>query len=108
MHRQSVSTTLDSVQITPRTPRVVRSNHADAEDVEMSLLGEDDRRRADAGFADGNGHLEANKAPLSPEDKRAMALLCILCEWLPPLTPSPSKYTANHLSSLYMGLFPQI
>jgi MFS transporter, PAT family, solute carrier family 33 (acetyl-CoA transportor), member 1 len=76
-----ISTTLDSVQINPRTPRVVRSNHADTEELEMSLLEEDDRKRADAGFADESGHLEAkHKAPLSTEDKRAMVLLCILCE----------------------------
>jgi len=51
----------------------------DAEEVEMSLLPEDDRRRAQPGFADGNGHLEArHKAPLSLEDKRAMVLLCVL------------------------------
>ncbi|KAI0253362.1 acetyl-coenzyme A transporter 1-domain-containing protein [Lactifluus subvellereus] len=75
-----ISTTLDSVQINPRTPRVVRSNHADTEEVEMSLLEEDDRRRADPGFMDESGHLEAkHKAPLSTEDKRAMVLLCILC-----------------------------
>jgi MFS transporter, PAT family, solute carrier family 33 (acetyl-CoA transportor), member 1 len=80
----AISTTLDSIQITPRTPRVLRSDHADVEEVEMSLLDEDDRKRADAGFVDGNGHIEAKpRAPLSSEDKRAMVLLCILCMWLP-------------------------
>jgi len=89
-----VSTSLDSVHITPRTPRAVRPTHADdsaeagdfvsggvdAEEVEMSLLGQDERRRARPGFADGDRHLHVtHKAPLSPEDKRAMVLLCVLC-----------------------------
>jgi MFS transporter, PAT family, solute carrier family 33 (acetyl-CoA transportor), member 1 len=89
-----VSTSLDSVHITPRTPRSARPIHADdsaeagdfvgggasAEEVEMSLLGEDERRRARHGFAEGDGHLHVtHKAPLSPEDKRAMVLLCVLC-----------------------------
>lgn len=82
------STSLDSVQVTPRTPRSARLNHDDpdadyvvgsgsAEEVEMSLLAEDERRRADAGFEE---YADAkHKAPLSSEDKRAMALLCTLC-----------------------------
>jgi len=94
-----ISTSLESVQITPRTPRVLRphkpeadadADHfvggADAEEVEMSLLAEEERARAGAGFADGNGRLEAkHKVPLSPEDKRAMVLLCVLCTCLLPL-----------------------
>ncbi|KAH9959453.1 acetyl-coenzyme A transporter 1-domain-containing protein [Russula dissimulans] len=86
-----ISTSLDTIQITPRTPRVLRPHKPEgdadadyfvgpdyAEEVEMGLLAEE-RARAGAGFADGNGHLEAkHKAPLSPEDKRAMVLLCVL------------------------------
>jgi hypothetical protein len=89
----AISTTLDSIQITPRTPRVMHSDHAAVEEVEMSLLEEDDRRRAAAGFVDGNGHIEAKpRVPLSPEDKRAMVLLCILCTWLssPPRITRPN------------------
>ena len=88
-----VSTSLDSVHITPRTPHAVRPTHAgdsaeaddfvgglDAEEVEMNLLGEDERRRARPGFAGGDRHLHVmHKAPLSLEDKRAMVLLCVLC-----------------------------
>lgn len=88
-----ISTSLDSVQITPRTPRPVRPKYAevddsllgrDEEDVEMSLLSADERSRADPGFTNGNGYLEGkHKAPtISPEDKRAMVLLCVLCAWL--------------------------
>jgi hypothetical protein len=89
-----VSTSLDGVQITPRTPRAVRPKYADVDDlvvgidaqeVEMSLLSGDERSRAEPGFADGNGYIESkHKAPFSLEDKRAMVLLCVLCTWLPP------------------------
>jgi hypothetical protein len=92
-----VSTSLNSVQITPRsarTPHAVRPKYedvddlvarVDAEEVEMGLLSGHERSRAEAGFADGNGHLEAkHRAPFSLEDKRAMVLLCVLCTWLPP------------------------
>lgn len=88
-----ISTSLDSVQITPRTPRIVRPNYAevddslvsgDAEEVEMSLLSRDERSRAEPGFTNGDGYLEdKQKAPIiSLEDKRAMVLLCVLCAWL--------------------------
>jgi PAT family acetyl-CoA transporter-like MFS transporter 1 len=96
-----ITTSLDSVQITPRTPRFARRKHDDVdadyvvrsgstEEVEMSLLAEDERRRADAGFEE---YADAkHKAPLSSEDKRAMALLCTLCAWLsfPSLTIRPN------------------
>ncbi|KAF8500425.1 acetyl-coenzyme A transporter 1-domain-containing protein [Russula emetica] len=84
-----ISTSLDSVQITPRTPRAVRPKYAevddsliggDEEDVEMSLLSGDERSRAEAGFTNGNGYLEDKykSSIISPEDKRAMVLLCVL------------------------------
>jgi hypothetical protein len=81
-----LSTSLNSVQITPRTPRFVRSKDAevigeDAEEVEMSLLSEDERSRAERGFTNGDGYLENKHKPsiISLEDKRAMVLLCVLC-----------------------------
>jgi hypothetical protein len=85
-----ISTSLDSVQITPRTPRIVRPKYAevddslvsgDVEEVEMSLLSGDERSRAEPGFTNGDGYLEdKQKAPIiSLEDKRAMVLLCVLC-----------------------------
>jgi hypothetical protein len=87
-----VSTSLDSVQITPRTPRFVRPKYADgfdslvaedAEEVEMSLLSGDERSRAGHGFTNGDEYLEDKHKALviSPEDKRAMVLLCVLCAW---------------------------
>ena len=86
-----ITTSLNSVQITPRTPRSARLNRNDVdsdyvvgsgstEEVEMSLLEEDERRRADAGFEEYED--AKHKAPLTSEDKRAMALLCTLCAWL--------------------------
>lgn len=88
--KPGVTTSLDSVQVTPRTPRTMRGDIDDAdadyvigsrsaEEVEMSLLGDEERRHADAGFAEHTKH----KAPLSSEDKRAMVLLCVLCTWMP-------------------------
>ena len=84
-----VSTSLDTAQITPRTPRPVRPKYAevddllvgrDAEEVEMSLLSGAERGRAEPGFADENGYVEdKHKGPFSLEDKRAMVLLCVLC-----------------------------
>jgi hypothetical protein len=93
-----VSTSRDSVQITPRTPRYVRPKYPevdeslvgrDVEEVELSLLSADERSRAEHGFANGDGYLEdKQKAPIiSLEDKRAMVLLCVLCAWLLPVLP---------------------
>jgi len=93
-----ITTSLDSVQITPRTPRTVRPKYAEADDslvggeveeVEMSLLSVDERSRAEPGFTNGDWYLEdKQKAPIiSLEDKRAMVLLCVLCAWLLPLLP---------------------
>ena len=108
IHNPGVSTSLDSVQVTPRTPRTARHDSDDtdadyvvgsrsAEEVEMSLLGEDERRHADAGFAD---YTDAkHKAPLSSEDKRAMVLLCTLCAWVP--SPSLTDLT-EQLSSWHI------
>jgi hypothetical protein len=95
-----VSTSLDSVQITPRTPRAVRPKYADGfdslvagdvEEVEMSLLSGDERN--ENGFTNGDeyDYLEDKRkaSVISPEDKRAMVLLCVLCAWFsssPPMT----------------------
>ena len=53
----------------------------DEDDVELSLLGEQERRQAALGIdsADVEGVREKLKAPLSTKDKKAMALLIILC-----------------------------
>lgn len=87
-----ISTSLGNVQITPRTPRSARPKYAevdeslvgeDVEEVEMSLLSVDERSRAEYGFMNGDGYSgDKQKTPIiSPEDKRAMVLLCVLCAW---------------------------
>ncbi|KZV73908.1 MFS general substrate transporter [Peniophora sp. CONT] len=75
----STSLDLDSIQITPRTPRTARDMGPRMtanveEEVEMSLL--DERERAVDGFGDGG--IEKGHKHISAEDKRAMALLCVL------------------------------
>jgi PAT family acetyl-CoA transporter-like MFS transporter 1 len=52
------------------------------EEVEMSLLGEEERRQAANGLVDsveeyGNGF--ESKRSVSAKDKRGMVLLCVLC-----------------------------
>ena len=67
---------MDTVRIQPRTPRLQH----DTEEVELSLLGEDERRQAAFGVPE-NGSARASRAkrPMSTKDKRSMGLLCILC-----------------------------
>lgn len=97
-----ITTSLDSAQITPRTPRTARPKYAevddslvgrDVEEVEMTLLSVDERSRAEHGFT--NGYLEGKqKAPIiSLEDKRAMVLLCVLCAWLLSSSPPMMQMT---------------
>lgn len=86
-----VSTSLDSIQIQPRTPRTPRPHREWAngdspaansmDEVELSLLNEDERARAAAenGFGD-LGDVKPKTGTFSTEDKKAIALLSILCE----------------------------
>lgn len=87
-----VTTSLDSIQIQPRTPRTPRPhrewpNNGDSpaassmDEVELSLLNEDERARAarEDGFGD-LGDEKPKAGTISMEDKKAMALLSILCE----------------------------
>ena len=112
-----VSTSLDSVQITPRTPRAVRTKYEEAsdslvaedvEEVEMSLLSGDERSRVEHGFTNGDGYLEdKHKAPIiSLEDKRAMVLLCVLCVWFFPLPPNDTNDQTAALRALFCRLNP--
>lgn len=80
----AVSSSLNSIHISPRTPRStsrVAFDEAGEDDVELSLLGDDERRQAaygvDREYGSGVGD---SKHPISAEDKRAMVLLCVLCE----------------------------
>ncbi|KAI0700407.1 MFS general substrate transporter [Cytidiella melzeri] len=84
------TTSLESISIQPRTPKTPRSNGGPLwrasdgigdEDVELSLLGEDERRQAAQGMTleEEQEYLaQADKKPMSNKDKRAIALLIIL------------------------------
>jgi hypothetical protein len=81
MPRQSgVASSLDSIQVTPRTPRMLRNVSMD--EVELTLLDEEERTRAANGFGHGDGTptTPKGKRPLTAQDKREMVLLSVLCE----------------------------
>jgi PAT family acetyl-CoA transporter-like MFS transporter 1 len=83
LNPMAVSSSLDSIFISPRTPvarspRTNQNGNAD-DDVELSLLGEDERRLAAAGLDEDDPY--TTKRPLSSKDKRAMVLLCVLCKF---------------------------
>ncbi|CAL1696730.1 unnamed protein product [Somion occarium] len=83
------TSSLESIRILPRTPKTPRSTHRwtsqDGEpldEVELSLLGEDERRQAAEGASlddelEHFTHAGAHK-PMSAKDKRAIILLVIL------------------------------
>ena len=72
----ATSTSLNSIHISPRTPKSPRMGLDDAEEgVELSLLGEEERREALRGVED-----IPSKRPIGAKDKRGMALLCVLCK----------------------------
>lgn len=92
-NHNGVSTSLDSIQIQPRTPRTPRPHREWAngdgpvvgsmDEVELTLLSEEERARAGAedGFGDVGG-LKSKSGAFSTEDKKAIALLSVLCECL--------------------------
>ncbi|KAF9535740.1 acetyl-coenzyme A transporter 1 [Crepidotus variabilis] len=78
----AVSSSLNSIQITPRTPKTPRPPmYSDDDDVELSLLNEEERvqsardRDEEESVTDSESDL---KKPISAKDKRMMALLCVL------------------------------
>ncbi|TFK57682.1 hypothetical protein OE88DRAFT_1619970 [Heliocybe sulcata] len=92
----AMASSMETVEILPRTPitartaRTVRDpedwptdSAAENDEVEMSLLGDEERRRAAVGtngLGDGRGVGEKSREgrPLSSKDKNAMALLILL------------------------------
>lgn len=76
----AVSSSLDSIHIPPRTPRSHRiSNNEAIDEVELSLLTEEERKEAE--LANGYGNPASTKSkPMSGKDKRAIALLILLCK----------------------------
>ncbi|TFY66211.1 hypothetical protein EVG20_g4880 [Dentipellis fragilis] len=77
----AMSTSLDSVAVTPRTPHSTTRpgdwvNGGSPEEVELALLDEGERQQARFGIDEGDSGL--SEKPFSSEDKRAMVLLSIL------------------------------
>ena len=85
----AMSSSLNSIRITPRTPKTPRPAMDDEDDVELRLLDEEERLRSANGFQDEDssvaGYDTDPKKPISANDKRQMVLLCILCEWIDSL-----------------------
>lgn len=84
----SITSGLDTIHIAPRTPSTARKPYGNSseDELELSLLGEEERRQAangleseEQGFATPEG-----KKPVSNKDKRGIALLIVLCEYLVP------------------------
>ncbi|KAJ6542083.1 acetyl-coenzyme A transporter 1-domain-containing protein [Mycena vulgaris] len=82
------STSFQNIALSPRTPRstVYRKFEAgldglgEEDEDELALLDEDERRQYARGFDLDDGFGPINRPqPVSSEDKRAMALLCVLC-----------------------------
>ncbi|CCM01313.1 uncharacterized protein FIBRA_03362 [Fibroporia radiculosa] len=89
MPPRALATSLESITIQPRTPKTPRSVHqrwnsvdvSAVDEVELSLLQEDERREAEAGLFDGDEEERdrtAVKRPMSTRDKKAIVLLIVL------------------------------
>ena len=85
----AVTSSLNSIHISPRTPRTPRTSRPgigddEEEDVELSLLNEEERLRSARDFLDheptSSKPEDASKLPISAKDKRGMVLLCVLCK----------------------------
>ena len=74
------TSSMDTIRIQPRTPR--QGTH-DTQEVELSLLEENEQRQAAVGFPDDDDFTGASrlKRPMSTRDKRSMGLLIVLCEF---------------------------
>ncbi|KDQ54907.1 hypothetical protein JAAARDRAFT_38023 [Jaapia argillacea MUCL 33604] len=91
---KTMASSIDTVQILPRAPRTTRGRDRvawpsgdgeDVDEVELSLLEEEDKRQAEMGLTNGMDSeergfktKELDVRPLSPHDKRAIALLIVL------------------------------
>jgi hypothetical protein len=101
----AASSSLDSAYASPRTSTFRRSLNQDGEDdVELSLLTDEQRNEAN-GYA-----LEPPasgvKRPMSAKDKRAVVLLCLLCECSSiilelAIDPSQTSYRVSQCVSLF-------
>ena len=76
---QGTTSSMDTVRIQPRTPR--QGAH-DTEEVELTLLEEDEQRQAAIGVSnDDSARTSRSARSMSTRDKRSMVLLIILCEF---------------------------
>jgi len=76
---RGITSSMDTVRVQPRTHR--QSAH-DTDEVELTLLGEDEQRQAAVGVSNGDSvRMDRQKLPMSAKDKRSMGLLCTLCEF---------------------------
>jgi PAT family acetyl-CoA transporter-like MFS transporter 1 len=78
----AISSSLDSIFISPRTPvartpRHLQNGIDEADELELRLLGDEERRQAATGLDEED---YTYKRSISAKDKRAMVLLCVLCE----------------------------
>ncbi|KAF9229532.1 hypothetical protein BS17DRAFT_792430 [Gyrodon lividus] len=111
-HKKAVASSLDSIRISPRTPTTVRSTRKSAdvdenEEVELSLLDDNERRAAQDIDDDGEplGHVHKKPKSLSARDKRAMALLIILYLIQGVPVSSVPFILREHLSYSQLGVF---
>ncbi|KNZ78133.1 hypothetical protein J132_01658 [Termitomyces sp. J132] len=78
-----MSSSLNSIQINPRTPKTPRPSRVELdnaeEEVELSLLGEEERQQAARDLDEVEEEVSSLKKPIGAKDKRNMVLLCILC-----------------------------
>lgn len=76
---RGIASSMNTVRVQPRTHR--QSVHG-TDEVELTLLGEDEQRQAAVGVSNGDSvRMGRQKLPMSAKDKRSMGLLCILCEF---------------------------
>ena len=76
---RGITSSMDTVRVQSRTHGY--SAH-DTDEVELTLLEEDERRQAAVGVSSGgSARASRQKLPMSTKDKRSMGLLCVLCEF---------------------------
>lgn len=80
----AVTSSLNAIHISPRTPRTPYPDMGDEDDVELSLLNDAERLQSARTFSDQAHSLPdiepETKHNISAKDKRGMVLLCVLCE----------------------------
>jgi PAT family acetyl-CoA transporter-like MFS transporter 1 len=85
--RMAVTSSLNTIQISPRTPKTPQPDIGrDEDDVELSLLNEAERLQSARAFPEEARSLSDTepdtKRNISAKDKREMVLLCVLCEYI--------------------------